>query len=76
MTDGKRNIIQQFLQEYDIQSAEDIQDVLKDLLVGTIKEMMETLWMSISAMKSQNALTAKITGMAINPRISTVAKEA
>ncbi|MEQ2598078.1 transposase [[Clostridium] symbiosum] len=27
---------------YDIQSAEDIQDALKDLLGGTIKEMMET----------------------------------
>lgn len=41
MTEGKRNIIQQLLQEYDIQSAEDIQDALKDLLGGTIKEMME-----------------------------------
>ena len=41
MTDGKRSIIQQLLQEYDIQSAEDIQDALKDLLGGTIKEMME-----------------------------------
>lgn len=29
------------LKEYDIQSAEDIQDALKDLLGGTIKEMME-----------------------------------
>ena len=42
MTDGKRSIIQQLLQEYDIQSAEDIQNALKDLLGGTIKEMMET----------------------------------
>lgn len=41
MTDGKRQIIQQLLQEYDIQSATDIQDALKDLLGGTIKEMME-----------------------------------
>lgn len=41
MTDRKRNIIQQLLEEYDIQSAEDIQDALKDLLGGTIKEMME-----------------------------------
>lgn len=41
MTEGKRNIILQLLQEYDIQSAEDIQDALKDLLGGTIKEMME-----------------------------------
>ena len=41
MTEGKRNIIHQLLEEYDIQSAEDIQDALKDLLGGTIKEMME-----------------------------------
>ena len=41
MTEGKRNIIQQLLQEYDTVTAEDIQDALKDLLGGTIKEMME-----------------------------------
>ena len=41
MTEGKRNIIHQLLEEYDIQTAEDIQDALKDPLDGTIKEMME-----------------------------------
>ena len=41
MTEGKRNIIQMLLHEYDIESAQDIQDALKDLLGGTIKEMME-----------------------------------
>jgi transposase-like protein len=41
MTDGKREIIRQLLTEYDIRTAEDIQDALKDLLGGTIKEMME-----------------------------------
>ena len=41
MTEGKRNIIHQLLEEYDIQTAEDIQDALKDLLGETIKEMME-----------------------------------
>ena len=41
MTEGKRQIIQQLLQEYDIESAQDIQNALKDLLGGTIKEMME-----------------------------------
>ena len=30
------------LQEYDIETADDIQDALKDLLSGTLKEMMET----------------------------------
>jgi hypothetical protein len=29
MTEGKRSIIQQLLQEYDIETAEDIQDALK-----------------------------------------------
>ena len=42
MTEGKRAIIQQLFQEYDIESANDIQEALKDLLGGTIKEMMET----------------------------------
>ena len=40
MTEGKRQIIQQLLQEYDIETAEDIQAALKDLLGGTIKEMI------------------------------------
>ena len=42
MTEGKRNIIQGLLQEYDIETAEDIQEALKNLLGSTIKEMMET----------------------------------
>ena len=41
MTEGKRNIIHRLLEEYDIQTAEDIQDSPKDLLGRTIKEMME-----------------------------------
>ena len=36
MTEGKRNIIHQLMEEYDIQTAEDIQEALKDLLGGTI----------------------------------------
>ena len=39
MTEGKRNIIQGLLQEYNIESAADIQEALKDLLGGTIKEI-------------------------------------
>ena len=42
MTEGKRNIIKGLLQEYDIETAADIQDALKDLLSGTLKELMET----------------------------------
>ena len=41
MTENKRNLIHGLFEEYDIQSADDIQDALKDLLSGTIKEMME-----------------------------------
>jgi putative transposase len=41
MTEGKKNIIASLLDEYNIQSAEDIQDALKDLLGGTIQEMLE-----------------------------------
>lgn len=41
MTDGKRAIVQRLLQEYDIESAQDIQDTMKDLFGDTIKEMME-----------------------------------
>ena len=41
MPEGKRSIIRQLLEEYDIETAEDIQDALKDLLGRTIKEMME-----------------------------------
>nr|WP_169911733.1 IS256 family transposase [Clostridium oryzae] len=42
MSEGKKNIIAALLQEYDIQSAEDIQDALKDLLGGTIQSMLES----------------------------------
>lgn len=38
MTDGKRNIIQQLLQEYDIQSAEDIQDAPRICLAAPSKK--------------------------------------
>lgn len=41
MSEGKKNIIAALLQEYDIQTAEDIQDALKDLLGGTIQSMLE-----------------------------------
>ncbi|MBR6125378.1 transposase, partial [Candidatus Saccharibacteria bacterium] len=41
ITDGKREIIRKLLSEYDIQTAQDIQEALEDLLGDTIKEMME-----------------------------------
>ena len=42
MTEGKRNIIQQPTFEYNIKTAENIQEALKDLLGGTIQDMLET----------------------------------
>jgi len=41
LIEGKRNIINALINEYDIKTAEDIQDALKDLLGVTIQEMLE-----------------------------------
>lgn len=41
LSEGKRHIISSLIQEYDIQSAEDIQEALKDLLGGTIENMLK-----------------------------------
>lgn len=42
MSPDKKNLIASLIDMYDIQTADDIQDALKDLLGGTIKEMMES----------------------------------
>ena len=42
MSEGKKNIIGMLLEEYDIKSAKDIEDALKDLLGGMIQEMLES----------------------------------
>ena len=42
MSEEKKNIIGMLLEEYDIKSAKDIEDALKDLLGGTIQEMLES----------------------------------
>lgn len=68
MTEGKRNIIHQLLEEYDIQSAEDIQDALKDLLGGTIKEMMEAEMDDHLGYENQNVLIAMIIAMVISEK--------
>ena len=41
LTEGKKNIIATLIEEYDIKTAEDIQEALKYLLGETIKSMME-----------------------------------
>ena len=41
MSEEKKNIIATLIQEYDIQTADDIQEALKDLLGGTLEEMLQ-----------------------------------
>ena len=41
LNEDKKNIIAALIDEYDIETAEDIQEALKDLLGGTLKSMME-----------------------------------
>lgn len=38
MSEDKKNIIAELIQKYDIKTAEDIQETLKELLIGTIQE--------------------------------------
>jgi transposase-like protein len=41
MSEGKKNIIAGLIREYDIKNAQDIHEALKDLLGGTLKEMLQ-----------------------------------
>lgn len=41
LNENKKNIIAALIDEYDIETADDIQEALKDLLGGTLKSMME-----------------------------------
>lgn len=70
MTEGKRNIIQGLLQEYEIESAEDIQDALKDLLFGTIQGMLESEMNDILAMANTNVPKNTTTAMAQSQNLS------
>ena len=42
LTENKKNIISALIEEYGIETADDIQEALKDLLGSTIKSMMES----------------------------------
>lgn len=46
-TEGKRNIFHQFLEEYDIQTAVDILEALKDVLGETSEKWWRRKWMII-----------------------------
>ena len=72
MTEGKRNLIQGLFQEYDIQSADDIQEALKDLLSEHSKICLKKKWMIISAMTVMKDLVSLTTAMAQNLRPSVV----
>lgn len=66
-SEGKKNIIAELLEEYDIQSAEDIEEALKDLLGGTIQNMMEAE-LSEHLGYERNETTAKTPATAQNQR--------
>lgn len=42
LNENKKNIIVALIEEYEIKTADDIQEALKDLLGGTIEFMMES----------------------------------
>lgn len=42
LNENKKNIIATLIEEYDIETADDIQEALKELLGETIKSMMES----------------------------------
>ena len=65
MSEGKRNIIAGLLQEYDIRTAKDNEDALKDLLGGTIQEMLEA---EMDEHLGYNAPTTPITATERKPR--------
>ena len=64
LNENKRNIISALIDEYDIETAEDIQEALKDLLGGTIKSK----WMSIWGMTAMSAVTLQTTETEQNPK--------
>ena len=66
MTEGKRNIIHQLLEEYDIQSAEDIQELLQRSWWNHQRDDGSgNGWPTTWDMKNQNVLIAMIIAMVI-----------
>ena len=41
LTEDKKNLIAGLMKVYDVQTAEDVQEALKDLLGGTLEEMLQ-----------------------------------
>lgn len=71
ITEEKRNIIHQFLEEYDIETAKDIQDASKDLLGGTTKEIIETEMEEHISYEKSERMGMMVIGTAIKENVST-----
>jgi len=56
ITPEKKELIRNLISEYNITSAKDLQEALKDLLGDTIQICWKQSWMNISDMKSTNQL--------------------
>ena len=70
LTEGKKNIIANLIEEYDIKTTEDIQEALKDLLGGTIKSMLEAeMNEHILVMKNINILMVPIIIMTLKRKM-------
>ena len=61
MSEGKKNIIAELIEEYDIRTAKDIEDALRDLMGGTIQEIREAELDEHLGIVRMNAQTAPIT---------------
>ena len=75
LNENKKNIIQSLIEEYDIETAEDIQEALKDLLGGTIKSMMESEMDEHLGMNHTSVEKRITTVMGLRKRVSTVTME-
>ncbi len=60
LSKGKIAIIDYLVNEYQPETAEDIQEALKDLLGGTIKSMIEVKWISTLDMSSTKGQIKKL----------------
>ena len=66
LSEEKRNIIGQLVEMYDIKTAADIQEALKDLLGGTIQSMLETELSTQMQSKRKLIRSTETAGTAIN----------
>ena len=46
MSEGKKNVIAKLIEEYDIRTAKDIEDALRDLMVARYRKCLRQSWMN------------------------------